>query len=75
MAGYVLRTKNIDAAIAVFKQNTDDFPKSGNVWDSLAEGYMLKGNKQLAIEYYEKSYELDPSNVNALALIKKLKGE
>ncbi|MVT09610.1 serine hydrolase [Chitinophaga tropicalis] len=74
--GYqLLRAKNIDAAIAVFKQNADDFPKSGNVWDSLAEGYMIKGNKQLAIEYYEKSYELDPSNVNALVLIKKLKGE
>jgi CubicO group peptidase (beta-lactamase class C family) len=70
---YLLRMKKVDEAIAVFTQNTVDFPTSGNVWDSLAEAYMTKGDKAHAIEYYEKSFQLDPTNTNAADIIKKLK--
>ena len=45
----------------------------GNDWDSLAEAYMTKGDKDLAIKYYEKSLQLDPSNTNAVDQLKKLK--
>lgn len=48
------------------------FPASFNVYDSLAEAYMKKGNKELAIESYRKSLELNPDNVNAL---EKLRGQ
>jgi Tetratricopeptide repeat len=34
---------------------------------------MIKGNKELAIRYYEKSLELDPDNSNAVEQLKKLK--
>lgn len=72
--GYLLlRMKKIEDAIEVFAQNTVDFPQSGNVWDSLAEAYMTKGDKELAIKYYEKAVQLDPSNTGAVELIKKLK--
>ena len=54
-----MRAKKLDEAIAVFEQNTKDYPQSSNVWDSLAEGYMTRGNKAEAIKYYEKSLELD----------------
>ena len=64
--------KKIDEAIAVFRLNTEDFPASANTWDSLAEGYMVKGDKQKAIEYYKKSLELDPNNKGAAENIKKL---
>ncbi len=72
--GYqLLRSEKVDDAIEVFLQNTVDFPKSGNAWDSLAESYMIKGNKELAIQYYEKSLQLDPGNENAVEQLKKLK--
>lgn len=72
--GYqLLSAKKIDDAIEVFKQNTVDFPESGNVWDSLAEAYMNKGDKESAIKYYEKSLKLDPNNKNAVEQLKKLK--
>ncbi|MHC0439105.1 serine hydrolase [Flavobacterium sp. 3-210] len=49
-------------AIEVFKINVEAFPKSGNTYDSLGEAYLADGNKQLAIENYTKSVELDPGN-------------
>jgi len=53
--GYqLINAGKIDEAIEVFKKNTELFPDSWNVWDSLAEGYMNKGDKQLAIQYYTK---------------------
>jgi CubicO group peptidase (beta-lactamase class C family) len=72
--GYaLLRMKKIDDAIEIFKQNTADFPDSANTWDSLAEAYMTKGEKELAIKYYKKSLELDPKNNGAIEQLKKLK--
>lgn len=52
----------IDDAIEVFKKNTELFPESWNVWDSLAEGYMNKGEKQLAIDFYKKALGMAPEN-------------
>lgn len=72
--GYeLLRGKDIRGAIAVFTQNTIDYPSSYNVWDSLAEAYMNEGNKPLAIRYYEKSLVLNPANHNAVDQLKKLR--
>jgi len=52
----------IDDAIEVFKKNTELYPESWNVWDSLAEGYMNNGDKQLAIDYYKKALSMAPEN-------------
>lgn len=72
--GYkLLRLNKIDDAILVFEQNTKDYPSSANTWDSLAEAYDKKGNKELAIKNYQKSLELDPGNSNAAEQIKRLK--
>lgn len=71
--GYdLLRALKIDEAIAVFLLNTEDFPKSANTWDSLAEGYMINGDKEKAIENYKKSLALNPDNKGAAEQIKKL---
>jgi tetratricopeptide (TPR) repeat protein len=71
--GYQLvRLKRVKDAIVVFKQNTVDFPQGYNTWDSLAEGYMIDGDKELAIKYYKKSLELNPENTNAVEKIKEL---
>ena len=72
--GYNLMSmKKLDDAIRILKKNTNDFPKSANTWDSLAEAQMNKGNLKLAIKYYEKSVSLNPKNNNAIKLIKELK--
>ena len=71
--GYqLIRLKRIKDAIAVFKQNTADFPGGFNTWDSLAEGYMIDGDKESAIKYYKKSLELNPDNTNAVQKLKEL---
>jgi len=49
------------------------FPESWNVYDSLAEAYAVKGDTGLAIQYYERSLELNPDNQNAKDRLKKLK--
>ncbi len=43
------------------------------VYDSLGEAYMKTGQKELAIQNYEKSLQLDPKNQNAVDMLKKLK--
>jgi predicted Zn-dependent protease len=71
--GYqLLRLKRVKDAIAVFKQNTVDFPQASNTWDSLAEAYMTDGDKESAIKYYKKSLELNPENSNAVEKLKEL---
>lgn len=71
--GYqLLGAKKPLEAIEVFKLNVAEFPKSANTYDSLAEAYMINGNNELAIQNYKKSIELDPQNVNAAAMIKRM---
>ena len=61
--GYeLLQNGKTKEAIEVFKINTETYPKSGNVYDSLGEAYLKDGNKKLAITNYKKSLELDPTN-------------
>jgi tetratricopeptide (TPR) repeat protein len=55
-----------DKAIEIFILNTQRHPKSPNVWDSLGEGYAIKGDKKNAIINFKKSLSLDPpANVKA----------
>ena len=57
---------NPDKAIELFLLNTQRHPKSPNVWDSLGEGYAIKGDKTKAILNFKKSLSLDPpANVRA----------
>jgi CubicO group peptidase (beta-lactamase class C family) len=73
--GYMLLASGKTAdAIAVLQRNVAEYPKSGNAYDSLAEAYMKNGQKDLAIDSYEKSLQLDPKNQNAVEMLKKLKG-
>ncbi|KQY87109.1 hypothetical protein ASD24_26915 [Paenibacillus sp. Root52] len=48
------------------------FPESSNLHDSLGEMYAVAGNRDQAIEHYQKSIELDPTNVEATEIIHKL---
>ncbi len=71
--GYsLLQQGRTDDAIQVFTRNTEDYPNSFNTWDSLAEGFKVKGDKKEAIEYYQKSLQLNPANNNAVNMLKEL---
>ena len=48
------------------------YPKYPNGYDSLAEAYMVKGDKDLAIKNYAKSLELNPKNTNAIEKLNEL---
>jgi len=74
--GYQLLFSGVDSdAVRVFQKNVQEYPKSSNVYDSLGEAYMKIGQKDLSIQNYEKSLELDPKNTNAVERLKKLRGE
>ena len=74
--GYVyIQQGKLKEAIRVLQLNVEAYPASSNVYDSLGEAYMRNGDKQLAIENYEKSLKLDAGNSNAVEMLKKLKGQ
>lgn len=74
--GYELMNDNkLDEAIEVFKLNAKLFPGEPNVWDSLAEAYMNKGENKLAITNYKKVLELAPNNPNAKKMLEKLESK
>jgi hypothetical protein len=72
---YYLGEDDPDMAVVVFRYNVKTFPESYNVFDSLGEAYMIKGEKELAIYNYEKSLELNPHNDNAVRMLKELREE
>lgn len=57
-------------AAAIFKLNTQAFPKSANVYDSYGEALMALGNKTEAIENYKQSVKLNPGNEDAIKILK-----
>jgi len=59
--GYnLINEKRMDDGIKVFILNTERNPKSANAWDSLGQGYALKGDKANAIASFKKSLSLNP---------------
>jgi len=69
-AGYGLLAKGRNReAIELFKWLIEENPKSWNAYDSLGEAYLKSGMKQLAIENYQKSRVLNPSNGNAYKVL------
>jgi tetratricopeptide (TPR) repeat protein len=71
--GYkLMNKKRLDDAIKIFELNTQMFPLSSNVYDSLGEAYYAKGDFPLSLINYKKSLALDPKNDGAKAIIEKL---
>jgi CubicO group peptidase (beta-lactamase class C family) len=69
--GYqLLQSGKLKEAAAIFKLNTEAFPKSANVYDSYGEALMALGNKTEAIENYKRSVKLNPGNENAIKILK-----
>ena len=73
--GYeLMQSGDLDLALEIFKINAKLFPDIANVYDSLGEIYMNKGEKQLAIENYKKVLVLRPQNQIAKEMVEKLQG-
>ncbi len=74
--GYSLMgNKQMEDAILVLRKNVELHPDSWNAYDSLGEGYLKEGNKELATKNYQKSVELNPKNENGVEALKKLAAE
>ena len=60
--GYqLLGSGRTDEALAIFQLNTEMFPESANVYDSLADGLKAAGKPQAALRAYLAAFELNPA--------------
>ncbi|MBT4035445.1 MAG: MBL fold metallo-hydrolase [Candidatus Marinimicrobia bacterium] len=69
---YLLGKDRLDDAIIIFKLNVKEYPRSFNVYDSLGEGYMNRGNLWRAKRNYKKSIRINPENQNGIDMLEKL---
>jgi imidazolonepropionase-like amidohydrolase len=64
--GYaLLGLKKYSQAIAVFRMNTEDFPRSANCYDSYAEALFNSGKVPDAVANYKKALDVDSKYPNA----------
>lgn len=71
--GYVLlNQKKFADAIEVLRLNTELFPSSANVFDSLGEAYYLSGDKPQALANYNQALKLNPMLESARKMVGEL---
>jgi len=68
----VFNPNTSEQGINVLLLATKLYPNSANLFDSLAEAYLFMGNKEKAIENFEKSLKLNSQNQNAIDRLKQL---
>jgi cyclase len=74
--GYnLINEGKLNDAIEAFKITVGLYPGSWNAYDSLGEAYALAGNKELAIENYERSLKLNPNSPSGTNALKQLKAK
>jgi uncharacterized membrane protein len=72
--GYrLIRAEKFSEGIRIFQLNVENFPRSSNAYDSLAEGYLRAGDKAQAIANYERALEWNPKNLNSKVMLQKLR--
>ena len=71
MVGYMLLQEDkAKDAVVLLEQNTAEFPKEANTFDSLGEALAHANRWQEARAAYEKSIALDEGNMNAVEVLK-----
>ena len=73
LGGQLLTLKRTKDAIRILRLNVEMFPESGTAQESLGDAYVEDGNRELAIQSFEKSLQLDPKNRNDVQKLKKLR--
>jgi acetyl esterase/lipase/ketosteroid isomerase-like protein len=72
-AGYaLLAAGRADDAIEAFRMNSEAYPQSVNVWDSLAEAQMNAGHTSEAIAGYRKVLTMTPTDERIAGVLAKL---
>ena len=71
-AYYLKGEKKPDEGLSVLLDAVELFPSDANLFDSLGEFYLAKGNKTKAIEYYKKALEINPNLRSSIQAIEKL---
>jgi tetratricopeptide (TPR) repeat protein len=70
----IARAGQVDDGIVAVHVNIEFFPKSGQSYFVLGELYRNQGNKEAAIQSYEKSLEFIPDNPVAQRRLQELRG-
>jgi CubicO group peptidase (beta-lactamase class C family) len=71
-AYYLKEKKKLDEGLAVLLDAAELFPTDANLFDSVGEFYLAKGDKVKAIEYYKKALEVDPNLRSSIQALEKL---
>jgi len=59
-----IQADDVEDAVELFKLNTEAYPASANAEDSLSDGYLAAGKKELALAAEEKCVQLLPDDKN-----------
>lgn len=59
-----INRKEYEKATRIFLYTIQLYPKSFNAHDSLAEAYMIRGDKENAIKYYKLAIQLNPGDTD-----------
>ena len=70
-----LRNKEYDNAIGIFDINIALYPKSANVYDSMGDAHMRKGDTIKGVEYYRKAFNLNSDNKKAKKIVEEFDSE
>jgi uncharacterized protein len=62
-------------AVAIYQMNTRLYPTSPNAYNALGNALMARGDRQQALEAFEKSLALKPKNEHARSMIQTLKAQ
>ena len=65
----LLTTSKPERGIAVLRLNTELFPESANVWDSLGDGYQSIGDLDKAIRSYQRALGIQANDVSREKLV------
>ncbi len=68
----LMRAGQLDAGLALLEIAVALHPEVANLYDSLGEFHLNKGEKQEAIRYYKKALEVDPNFANAQRMLKQI---
>ena len=71
--GYdLMELDRLDDAILLLAFNKTIYPTRWNVYDSLGEAYLKRGEPDLAEQNYRKSLELNPNNISAIRALEQI---
>lgn len=73
VGAYLVGKDRIDDGMQVFSFIIKEFPESAKAYYNLGEAYFKLGNKNLALQNYEKSFELDDRNKHAKEMIERIR--